>query len=179
VIEGALQLPPKTLFQGATAAVAVLALILSAWGLYLQRIDKRLRLRVRAKDAWLFAGSEPIEQSYAFEVANVGHVPVTVQNLYVRPGHRWNDKLGWPGGFSTGTRELPCRLEPGESATWYAKRYPVQMFLKSKGYKKSAPTTIIDADGLGNFHKQRVRFYLAPTWGAKLKRAWIRVRGDA
>ena len=74
---------------------------------------------------------------------------------------------------------MPCRLEPGESATWYVKRYPVQMHLKSKGYKKSAPATIIAADGLGKFHKKRVRFYFASTWGEKLRRAWRRVRGNA
>ena len=163
--------------DGITTAVAIAALFLSLWTLYLQRIDKRPRLRVLAKSAWLFAGSEQIAEAYAFEVANVGHVPVTVQNVYLRPGHRWNEKVGWPGGFRHETHRLPCRLETGESATWYVDRYPIRMFLKSKRYKKSARVTIIAADGLGNFHKCRTRLYLTRTWGLSLREWWRRLLG--
>jgi hypothetical protein len=177
VVEDALRLPLEAWVQIITPAVAVVALVLSAWGLYLQRIDKRPRLRVRAKSAWLFAGSEHVAEAYAFEVANVGHVPVTVQNLYLRPGHRWNEKIGWPGGFRNATHSLPCRLETGESATWYVDRYPIRMFLKSKGFKKSARITLIAADGLNNFHKHRTRLYLTPTWTFRLRMQWSRLLG--
>jgi hypothetical protein len=164
--------------DGMTAVVAFLALILSALGLYLQRIDKRPQLRVQAKSAWLYVGTKAPAAAYAFEVANVGHVPVTVQNVYLRPGHRWNEKIAWPGGISQGPL-LPCRLQTGESATWYVNRYPIRMFLKSEGYKKSARITVIAADGLNNFHKGRARLYLTPTWGSKLREVWIRLIGDA
>jgi hypothetical protein len=164
---------------GLTAAVAVLALILSAWGLYLQRIDKRPRLRVRGKCAVLFAGPELSPPTYAFEVANVGHVPVTVQSVYLRPGHRWNDKIVWRQEWLLHeSQRLPCRLEPGESATWYVDHYPILMFLKSKGYKKRARVALIAADGLGNFHQHWTRFYLEPTRGQWLHTVWLRLRGN-
>jgi hypothetical protein len=178
VLEDVLKLFLDRPFQAATPIVAVLALGLSVWTFYLQRVDKRARLRVRAKDTWRMLGTEAVEKTYAFEVANVGHVPVTVAMLYLRPGHRWKDKYAMPGNYE-GPR-LPVRLQPGESATWNVKRYPVEQRLRQAGpEKKSIRATIIAEDGLGKFHKKRERFYLKPSLRAKLQRAWIRVRGDA
>jgi hypothetical protein len=84
---GANQLYLQAWLQGITAAVALLALVLSAYGLFLQRLDKRPRLRVLAKRVDFFSESEPVGTSYGVEVANTGHMPVIVAGIYVRPGH--------------------------------------------------------------------------------------------
>jgi hypothetical protein len=104
--------------QAITAVVAVGALAVSIYSLYLQRRDKSPQLRVRGSIGDLMDPDfNPVEHVYMITVVNHSTAPLTVTQLYkLYIWHRPDQKLAVPN--MTGEKPLPCKLDPWEGRSW-------------------------------------------------------------
>lgn len=161
----------QILIQGATAAIALGALILSIYNNYLQRRDKRPQLKIRGSVGWLLSStlSESSGGEYFIEVANTGQMPVTISQIYI--GIKGDEKLAFPPGLLGAERSLPCRIEIGDSAQWWIDLNKLRVQLKEVGYKGWASVTLLVHDKLGTYHSKRVTIRVSePPWYQKVYR---------
>ncbi len=161
------------LAQTVTAIVATAALIVSVLSLYLQRRDKRPRLKITGSLSTFTDGDfNPGEHVYMLGVANRGSIPVTVTQLYIWYSRSW--KFVFPE--IRGTRPLPCRLDPGDGSSWWVGYEALREALRRSGLKGKVTIKIEATDATGGCHATRARIVLnAPWW----HRRWRHLFGNS
>ncbi len=143
-------------FAIVNAAIALLALFVAGYSLYLQRRDKRPRLTVTYND---HIPRDEEGRSYydvvSLRAVNGAHVPVRVVAL----------RLGLPDGrvlplsevndsvrpyLLEGEEKLPYKLEPGERARFSTFRTEVKGKVRDAGFRGGVKYQVAIEDAQGN-----------------------------
>jgi len=154
--------------QAITAVVAVAALGVSIYGLYLQRRDKSPRLQVRGSLSSLMDHDmSVVEYVYMITVANQSTDPVTVTQLYI-----W-DKPDWKQVVLNlrGERPLPCELGSWQSASWWVNYEGLRETLRRNGHRGKLRVKLEATDASGGSHFARTQIILNAPW-------WRRIFGQ-
>jgi hypothetical protein len=150
------------LTQAITGVVAVAALGVSIYGLYLQRRDKSPRLQVRGSLSSLMDHNMNVmEYVFMITVANKSTAPVTVTQIYIWDRPNWKLVVqDWRGD-----RTLPCELEPWQSASWWSNYEGLRETLRSNGHRGKVRVKLEATDASGGSHAARTKIILnAPWW---------------
>jgi hypothetical protein len=148
--------------QAITAVVAVAALGVSIYGLYLQRRDKNPQLRVEGSlSSFMDRNMNVMEYVYMITVANQSTAPVTVTQIYIWDRPDWKlVVLDWRGDTP-----LPCELEPWKSSRWWSNYEELRETLRSNGHRGTVRVKLEAKDASGGSHTTRTKIILnAPWW---------------
>jgi hypothetical protein len=150
-----------TWLQYASPAIASLGLVLACLSLWLQRLDKRPRLRIQHKTAMLTSGPHVSDAWAQFHVANSGEQTITVTSVHLllRDGRRipivgirdrMIDTDGSPSFVS-----LPRKLTAGESVSLLTELHPLAKQLRSMSYCPKAKFKIEVTDAADKKYTKR------------------------
>jgi hypothetical protein len=137
--------------QYTTTFIALAALALSGLSLYLQRKDKRPRLRVTREESY-FANQVHLESC---RVVNDGRVAVQVVAIHLITSHGNEIPLSpLPENLrphaAEGEQSLPYWIQPVERARFSVVRNELNQKLRSAGYRGHTNFKLAVVDGLGN-----------------------------
>ena len=150
-----------TWLQYASPLIASIGLVLACLSLWLQRRDKRPRLKIQHKTAMLTSGPHLSEPWAQFHVANSGERTITVTSVHLLLGKgrripiaSVHDKmLDKEGSFSF--ISFPCQLTAGESVSFLTELRPLAMRLRSMNYYPKAKFKIEVTDATDKGHTKR------------------------
>jgi hypothetical protein len=136
--------------QYATTFIALAAFILAVLSLYLQRKDKRPRLKVTT-EFYLAIHFRVL----SCQVVNVGGVAVQLVALYLIPPHGTELLLAPVPEYvrphlAEGEQRLPYWIQPGERVRLTVFEDEVAQMLRSAGYSDYTFFTIAVVDAMGN-----------------------------
>ena len=127
------------------ALVAIGGFVLSVYGLYLRRKEKRPYLTARLSSGFLTYGSDLSEPMVMLEVANPGEKSVVVAAVEIDLGGR---KAVFPN--IEGTEKIPFDLQSGRSASFWT---PIRAFaasLRREGFRGTIKIRARFRDAVGN-----------------------------
>ena len=156
------------MFDAVVALIAALGFILSIYSLYLQRRDRRIRLRVKAGGFFVVPDSDEGEgSSYEFivEINNVSDIPANLAALNLRPSSKSDrllasrdrphfnegaDEYRMDGCFEDSYR---VRVEPHSRLDLSADMSHLAAAMKRAGMSGKVPCTVDAVDSTGTRHK--------------------------
>jgi hypothetical protein len=152
-----------TWLQYASPLIASLGVVLACLSLWLQRRDKRPRLRIQHKTAMLTSGPHVSEPWAQFHVANSGERTITVTSMHLLLGKGlripivgFNDKmLDKEGNLSF--ISFPCQLTAGESVSLLTELRPLAKQLRSMDHDPKAKFKIEVTDATDKRYTKRSR----------------------
>ena len=152
--------------QAITAIVAVAALAVSIISIRRQQRDRSPQLKVRGSLTTLMDSNfEVVEYVYMITVANHSTTPVKVTGLYVWDTPQW--KMVFPNIRGEQDKQLPCKLEPWESASWWVNYESLREALRRQGHQGKHRIKLEAVDGTGRSHFKRTAILLNTSWWRK------------
>ncbi len=149
-----------TLVEFLTVLIATYASIVSTFSVIYQFNDKRRKLKITSSYGFLAHEDGSSDEVYFIEIANVGHVPVTVYTPTIMLPKK--KTLAFP--YNMGEHGFPYELKPGSSTKMWILYDQLVNTLKSNGINGYSKLTAVVSDATGNKTKSKKKFKINLNW---------------